>query len=145
MWRKTMKWKRAGLVLYLKKTGCKEHERKMWDSKLRTSRGHVTPSRHPFSCREKITCPGKITDIGHVQGHVQDMSRTCETKEMAIADLILSDNLPDRVVESPRFQLVFQYACFVDSTFKIPSCKEIGGNVLTLTTRAAWRWTNYKF
>ena len=54
--------------------------RKMWDSKLRTSRGHMTPSRHPSSCREKNTCPGKITDIGHVQGHVQDMSRTCETK-----------------------------------------------------------------
>jgi len=71
---------KRGRTRTLKKPAAREHERKMWDSKLRTSRGHVTPSRHPFSCREKIMCPGKITDIGHVPGHVQDMSRTCETK-----------------------------------------------------------------
>jgi hypothetical protein len=55
--------------------------------------------------------------------------------EMAIADLILSDNLPDRVVESPRFQLVLQHARFVDSTFKIPSRKKIGGELLDINYR----------
>ena len=56
--------------------------------------------------------------------------------EMAIADLILSDNLPDRVVESPRFQLVLQHARFVDSTFKIPSRKKIGGELLDINYKS---------
>ena len=52
--------------------------------------------------------------------------------EMAIADLMYCENLPDRVVESSRFKLVLQHACFVDSKFKVPSCKKIGGQLLDI-------------
>lgn len=52
--------------------------------------------------------------------------------EMAIADLMHCENLPDRVVDSPRFKLVLQHARFTDSTFKIPSRKKIGGELLDI-------------
>jgi len=52
--------------------------------------------------------------------------------EMAIADLMHCENLPDHVVESSRFKLVLQQACFIDSTFKVLSRKKIGGNLLDI-------------
>jgi hypothetical protein len=50
--------------------------------------------------------------------------------EMAIADLWHSDNLPHRAVESPWFKLILKYAKLVDQTFKVKSCKIIGGPLL---------------
>ena len=52
--------------------------------------------------------------------------------EMAIADLMHCENLPDHIVESSRFKLVLQHAHFVDSTFKVPSRKKIGGQLLDI-------------
>jgi hypothetical protein len=44
----------------------------------------MDPTRDPQEAYALVSakkrCPGKIQDIGHDQGHVQDMSRTCETK-----------------------------------------------------------------
>ena len=58
-----------------------------------------------------------------------DIRTTINAKlEMAIADLMHCENLPDRVVDSPRFKLVLQHARFVDSTFKIPTRKKLGVN-----------------
>ena len=62
--------------------------------------------------------------------------------EMAIADLMHCENLPDRVVESSRFKLVLQHAVFIDTTFKVHGCKKIGGELLALTTKNAWRSTS---
>ena len=55
----------------------------------------------------------------------------CHLK-MSIADLCHSKNLSDRIVESPRFQLVLQNASMADSSFKIPGRKKIGGELLDL-------------
>ena len=52
--------------------------------------------------------------------------------EMAIADFWNSDNLPDRAVESPWVKLILKYAKLVDQTFKVLSCKMIGGPLLDL-------------
>ena len=75
---------------------------------------------------------------GYIENRRQsDVRTTINARlEMAIADLILSDNLPDRVVESPRFQLVLHHARFVDSSFKIPSRKKIGGELLDINYRS---------
>ena len=75
---------------------------------------------------------------GYIKNKRQSDVRTAINArlEMAIADLILSDNLPDCVVESPRFQLVLQHARSVDSTFKIPSCKKIGAELLDINYRS---------
>ena len=40
----------------------------------------MTHTGQMSSCLQKKRCLGKIQDIGHVHGHVEDMSRTCETK-----------------------------------------------------------------
>ena len=81
----------------------------------------MTPSRHPFSCWEKITCPGKITDIGHDQGHVQDMSRTCETKELNDDKMTgeLGENIFGGKIEG-RFG--FCMKCNNSSHFGLRSC-----------------------
>jgi len=45
----------------------------------------MDPTRDPHGSdvlmSAKKWCPVKIQDIGHNHGHVEDMSRTCETKE----------------------------------------------------------------
>ena len=51
---------------------------------------------------------------------------------MAIADLMHCENLPDEVIDSPRFNLFLQHARFIDNTFKIPSHKKIGGDLLDI-------------
>ena len=65
--------------------------------------------------------------------HQTDIRTTINARlEMAIADLMHCENLPDCVVESSRLQLVLQHARFVDSTFKVPDRKKIGGELLDI-------------
>jgi len=47
--------------------------------------------------------------------------------EMAIADFVLCENIPDRVVESPRFANMIKKAMYAGKTFKIPTRKKIAG------------------
>ncbi len=47
--------------------------------------------------------------------------------EMAIADFVFCENIPDRVVESLRFANVIKKAMYAGKTFKIPSRKKIAG------------------
>ena len=42
------------------------------------------------------------------------------------------ENLPNNVVDSPRFWLVLQYARFIDNSFKIPRGKKIGDELLDI-------------
>ncbi len=53
--------------------------------------------------------------------------------EMAIADFVICENIPDRVVESPRFANVIKKAIYAGKTFKIPSRKKIAGMFFFLT------------
>jgi hypothetical protein len=53
--------------------------------------------------------------------------------EMAIADFFHCCNIPDSAVESPQFSaMVLQRARLVDSRFKIPGRRKIGGELLDL-------------
>ena len=84
--------------------------------------------------------------IGHLENkHQSDIQTTINARlEIAIADLILSNNLPDRVVELPRFQLVLQHEHFVDSPFKIPSRKKIGGELLDINYKSCMEMNQLK-
>ena len=52
--------------------------------------------------------------------------------EMAIADFVHAQNIPDAVVESPEFKRLVRQCRLVDSTFVIPSKKKIGGELLNI-------------
>jgi hypothetical protein len=52
--------------------------------------------------------------------------------EMAIADFFHCCNIPDSAVESPQFSAMLQRARLVDSKFKIPGRRKIGGELLDL-------------
>ncbi len=54
------------------------------------------------------------------------------TLEFAIADLFHSENIPDRVVESARFQRVIKVARLCGDEFVCPDRKKFGGELLDL-------------
>ena len=63
----------------------------------------------------------------------QDIRATNNARlEMAIADFFHCCNVPDSVVEDPRFNRIIQLARCVGSDFKIPNRKKIGGDLLNL-------------
>jgi len=51
---------------------------------------------------------------------------------MAIADFFHCNNVPDSVVEDPRFKRMIQLAKCVGSDYKFPNRKQIGGDLLDL-------------
>ena len=99
------------------------------DKKLKPS-----PSALSLESPKKSPRHGQSSINGLLERMAQsDIRTTINARlEMAIADLMHCENLPDRVVESSRFKLVLQHACFVDSTFKVPSRKKIGGQLLDI-------------
>ena len=84
----------------------------------------ASPAKSPNRCNQS-SINGLVEKMNQA-----DIRTTINARlEMAIADLMHCENLPDRVVDSPRFKLVLQHARFIDSTFKIPSRKKIGGEL----------------
>ncbi len=47
--------------------------------------------------------------------------------EMAIADFFHCENIPDAVVESPRFKRLVKVCRLVGEDFVVPNCKRVGG------------------
>ncbi len=59
--------------------------------------------------------------------HHPDVRTTINVRlEMAIADLILSDDLPDHVVELPRFELVMQHCILLTAPSKFLATRNWG-------------------
>jgi hypothetical protein len=56
--------------------------------------------------------------------------------EMSVANFFHACNIPDAAVESPQFAYMLNRARFVDSNFKIPGRKKIGGELLDLNHKA---------
>ncbi len=54
------------------------------------------------------------------------------TVEMAIADFFHCKNIPDAVVESPRFIQLVLVCRLVGEDFVVPNQKQIGGDLLDL-------------
>jgi len=54
------------------------------------------------------------------------------TVEMAIADFFHCENIPDAVVESPRFVRLIRVCRLVGESFVLPNKKKIGGELLDL-------------
>jgi hypothetical protein len=50
--------------------------------------------------------------------------------EMAIADFFHCENIPDAVVELPRFKSLVKVCRFVGEDFVVPNCKKNGGELL---------------
>lgn len=74
--------------------------------------------------------------------HQADIRTTINARlKMAIADLMHCENLPNHVVDLPRFWLVLQHVRFIACSFKIPSSKQLGMNCWTSTTKTALKWT----
>jgi hypothetical protein len=52
--------------------------------------------------------------------------------EMAITDFFHCENIPDAVVESPRFKRLVKVCCLVGEDFVVPNCKRVGGELLDI-------------
>ena len=85
---------------------------------------------HPvtFSSNKRSFQPSISTSF-----HNQQDIRKCHnaTLEFAIADLFHSENIPDRVVESARFQHVIKVARLCGDEFVCPDWKKLGVNCWT--------------
>ena len=87
----------------------------------------VSPPKSPNHCNQS-----SINGLVEKMNQADIMTTINARLEMAIADLMHCENLPDRVVDSPRFKLVLQHARFIDNTFKIPSRSKIGDDLLDI-------------
>ena len=54
------------------------------------------------------------------------------TVEMAIADFFHCENIPDAVVESPRFKRLVKVCRLVGDDFVVPNCTKVGGELLDI-------------
>ena len=54
------------------------------------------------------------------------------TIEIAIADFFHCENIPDAVVESPRFTRLVKVCPLVGDDFVVPNCKKVGGELLDI-------------
>ena len=61
------------------------------------------------------------------------------TLEMAIADFFHSENIPDAVVDSPRFARLVRVCRLVGDDFVIPNRKKIGGELLDLNYETTYK------
>jgi hypothetical protein len=52
--------------------------------------------------------------------------------EMAIADFFHCKNIPDAIVESPRFKRLVMVCCLVGEDFVVPNRKKVGGELLDI-------------
>ncbi len=52
--------------------------------------------------------------------------------EMAIADFFYCENIPDAVVELPRFKRLVKVCCLVGENFVVPNRKKVGGELLDI-------------
>ena len=59
--------------------------------------------------------------------------------EMAIADFFHAQNIPDAVVESPRFLRLVCVCCLAGEDYVAPNQKKIGGDLLDLNYTNAYQ------
>ena len=104
-------------------------------SGLSTLHSHFKPSHQVSASSSSKDLFGKSIQQSISAGihHQTDIRQVNHTKaQMAIADFFHCENIPDSVVESPRFKRMVHVLSKTGSDFEIPKRKQIGGSLLDL-------------
>ena len=92
----------------------------------------VRGSKVPFQQRDyalsSVSSQRTITSSIHVD--IRKLNNAAA--EMAIADFFHTANIPDAVVESPKFKRLVRQCCLVDKDFVIPNRMKIGGELFDI-------------
>jgi hypothetical protein len=84
-------------------------------------RGSMTSTSFALSSQSSISASIQNMDICKSHNAIV---------EIAIADFFHCENIPDAVVESPRFKRLVKVCCLVGEDFVVPNCKKVGGELL---------------
>jgi hypothetical protein len=79
----------------------------------------------PFALSSQSSISASIQNMGIRKSHNA-------TVEMTIAHFFHCENIPDAVVESPRFKRLVKVCCLVGEDFVVPNCMKIGGELLDI-------------
>jgi hypothetical protein len=85
-----------------------------------STRGSMTSTPFALSSQSSISASIQNMDIRKSHNAIV---------EMAIADFFHCENIPDAVVESPKFKRLVKVCCLVGEDFVIPNCKKVGGEL----------------
>jgi hypothetical protein len=111
------------------------HSSPLVQSSLATKVGaRASPSSISTSTRGSMTSTlFALSSQSSISASIQNMD-LCKSHnaivEMAIADFFHCENIPDAVVESPRFKRLVKMCHLVGENFVVPNCKKNGGELL---------------